>query len=195
MCQRALPVPLRLIKMVACLQYFSGKIGVYMARRIEPHKTVHIMWGQWEGDIDEGIAPLIHELWKAGLLTLNSCEENQPGIMWIEFADVPAAETFLDIVTEYDPSPDSLYSRIRFGWTQRRKDDVPGTWLFDVGLDDMAVEYMEIDEDTIDERSTGPCSFIFSLSVRFPETDYPTLLNRMMVFNKRLLMETNELPY
>lgn len=151
------------------------------------------MWGEWEANIDEGIAPLILELWKASLLTFNSCEENQPGIMWIEFADVATAETFLDIVAEYDPSPDSLYSRIRFGWTQRQKDDVPGTWLYDVGLEDLAIEYMEIDENTMDERSTGPCSFIFSLSVRFPQTDYPRLLERMKAYNKGLLEEPNEL--
>jgi hypothetical protein len=48
--------------------------------------------------IDEGIAPLIAELWKAGIKTTMSCEENRPGVMWILFPHTWFAELFLTAV-------------------------------------------------------------------------------------------------
>ena len=48
--------------------------------------------------IDEGIAPLIEEIWKAGIWTANSCEENRPGWMWIEFLRTMDAVKFLNII-------------------------------------------------------------------------------------------------
>ena len=67
--------------------------------------------------IDRGIAPLIEELWKADIDTYNSCEENQPGIMWIQFATVRDGERFLNIVTRYAEGSECLYNRITQYWS------------------------------------------------------------------------------
>jgi hypothetical protein len=36
-------------------------------------------------EVDEGLAPLLKAIWDLGIMTCNSCQENKPGIMWIEF--------------------------------------------------------------------------------------------------------------
>ena len=78
------------------------------------HKTVHVKVGLFEAEIDEEIAPLIEEIWKAGMGTTNSCQENQPDVAWIEFYSSIDAAEFLDVVAgEYSDEFDSLYNRIR----------------------------------------------------------------------------------
>jgi hypothetical protein len=156
-----------------------------MTRNLK-HKQVHLQWNDWESDVDEGIAPLILELWKAGILTSLSCEENRRELMWIMFPDAFCAQDFLNIVAKYEEDSESLYQRIKNGWTRHRKDDAPGTWEYDVGIDDYSVELIVDDEENIaEEVCTGPADFVFGLSVRFPKTDYPVLLERMRKFNQK----------
>ncbi len=52
-----------------------------------------------EADIDLLIAPLILRLWKNGIRTDSSCEENEPGIIWIGFPDHKDAKQFFDAVS------------------------------------------------------------------------------------------------
>ena len=151
------------------------------------HKQVHINWNEWEDDVDEGIAPLILEIWKADIYTMMSCEENRRGIMWIMFPDALYAQEFLNIVAhQYEEDNDGLYQRISNGWTKHRKDDAPGTWEYDVSIDDYSVELIMDDEQNIEEeRCTGPADFVIGLSVRFPKTDYPVLLEQMKKYNQK----------
>jgi hypothetical protein len=151
------------------------------------HAMVRVEWDGLRALIDKGIAPLIHELWKAGLLTFNSCEENRPGWMWIRFAHVAAAEKFLDIVARYEEGMDTLYNRIR-GWWQPDEGKLSGRWEYDALLVDLAVEETERDGD-IEELCAGPSDFVFSLSVRFPRSDFPTLLERMRRYNELARVE------
>lgn len=58
------------------------------------HKMVVVKYNDEEAYVDEGIAPLIEELWKAGIHTVMSCDENRPGWMWIEFRSSEYAEKF-----------------------------------------------------------------------------------------------------
>lgn len=100
------------------------------------------------------------------------------------FPDAYCAQEFLNIVAKYEEDSESLYQRIKNGWTRHRKDDAPGTWKYDVGIDDLSVELIIDDEEnTVEEVSTGPADFVFGLSIRFPKTDYPVLLERMRKFN------------
>lgn len=148
------------------------------------HKTVPIEYAGFSADIDEGIAPLILELWKADIMTFNSCQENRPGIIWIEFAHPVAVEDFLNIVTSYDEEPCSLYRRIRGeGWLEDLPEDEVGNWEYDVlGPHDIAVDETLTDNE-IFESSSGPCEFAFTMSVRFPVGDYQRLLERLTAFN------------
>src|SRR5262245_35438023 len=65
------------------------------------HKQVRIRWKHQQAEVDEGLAPLILEIWKHGIDTIMSCQENQPGIAWIDFASAKDAERFLTLVAEY----------------------------------------------------------------------------------------------
>ncbi len=143
------------------------------------HKTIHVNIGDLEADIDEMLAPLVKEIWKAGISTANSCQENQPGVAWIEFFSSIDATEFLDIVAgEYSDEFDSLYNRIRGEWS-RTSDPVQGKWQFDIHPVDMSIRQWYVD-DNIDEKPTGAPEFIFRVSIRFPCTDINVLLQRML---------------
>lgn len=62
------------------------------------HPTVHVSYGEEDADIDENLAPLILECWKAGFGTNMSCQETEPDEAWIEFADTESARMFVGIV-------------------------------------------------------------------------------------------------
>src|SRR5262249_6077338 len=49
------------------------------------HRQVWVEWDGYGADVDEELAPLILALWKKGIVTCNSCQENRPGIAWVEF--------------------------------------------------------------------------------------------------------------
>lgn len=149
------------------------------------HKTRRVKWGHREAEIDEGIADLILEIWKAGIGTCNSCEDNVPkGYVWIEFIDASSAERFLDIVVNrYSDSWSSLYQRVYDPWSDFG-DIRPKGWHFRVLPFDFSTEDRFVDEDTIETVSLGPPSMSFTLSVRFPRTDLATVLRRMVKYNK-----------
>lgn len=48
------------------------------------HKTVVVKFGQLSEDIDVEIALLIEQIWKAGISTMMTCQETDPGIAWID---------------------------------------------------------------------------------------------------------------
>lgn len=140
-------------------------------------------------DVDDGIADLITEIWRVGLTTTLSCQDNRTkeapsGCIWIEFTSAAEAEAFLDIVSgPYSDDPDSLYNRIRHGGCPPHCDGVDcyqehGPWRYSVGVDDQNIDGWEEKDDWVEE-SVGPPWFLFSLSVRFPHRDYEVVLSRM----------------
>lgn len=149
------------------------------------HKTRLVEWTYMKAQIDEGIADLVLELWKAGIHTRNSCEDNVPkGYVWIEFSTVSNAETFLDIVVnKYSDSWTSLYQRLYAPWGYFGGTRSKG-WCCEVLPVDLNAEDRYVDEDTIETVSIGPPSMLFTMSVRFPRTDLATVLRRMVKYNK-----------
>jgi hypothetical protein len=131
-----------------------------------PHKEVLLKWGDQEAMIDEGIAPLILELWKANLFTLGSCQGSQKRRMGILFADVLKGQQFLNIVGRRDQK--ELYTGILFGRSYY-SDEMDERWEYDFPLRNYSV-------------SEGQ-DFRFSMSVRFPPIHYPILLERMKEYN------------
>ena len=146
------------------------------------HKTVLVRWGEDEAQIDVEIAPLIREIWKAGVFTRNSCQEDRPGWVWIEFGNAFEAERFLNIVAVYDRESGSLYNRIRQAWgtCDGESDDA---WEYDAHPWDLAVKRELIDDDYIEEFCEGPSEFFFRFSIRFPRTDLPKVLERVRQHN------------
>jgi hypothetical protein len=75
-------------------------------------------------------------------------------------------------VPEGRPFPETLFGR-KFGCTSY------GAWEYEVRPLLMEVEEFGEEEDEIIEDNTEPDEFVFSLSVRFPRTDLPLILERL----------------
>lgn len=122
-------------------------------------------------EVDEGIAPLLQDIWNHGIVTCNSCQENRPGMMWIEFLGPEDAEAFLTrIASGLDPigSPQAgnwLYSRIKSG---------DGGWQYAAHPHD-AREYIDEEHGTIELNSSHACLITLSISIRIPVGDYERL--------------------
>ncbi|MDQ2732981.1 MAG: hypothetical protein M3Y56_15090 [Armatimonadota bacterium] len=151
------------------------------------HPQITIQVGERMAPVDEQIAPLLLELWRAELDTLNSCQDND-GKVWIEFADVEHAETFLNAIGRFEEPVHSLYNRMSRKWVppeweQWVKDEA---WEYDAHVwDRSVVEELDENGDCTGEHATGPANFRFSLSLRFPHRDLEEVLQRMTQFNSR----------
>jgi hypothetical protein len=130
-------------------------------------------------EVDEGIAPLLEAIWNCGIITCNSCQENRPGIIWIEFLASEDAEAFLTrVVSGLDPinrpgAGNWLYSRMTGG---------DGGWQYAAHPHD-AREYFDEEGGSIELNALKPCKIALSISVRIPAADYEwlcTLLRRTL---------------
>lgn len=124
-------------------------------------------------EVDELMAPLLQAIWSYGIITNNSCQENRPGVMWIEFFSAGDAEAFLTcIVSGLDPinnpkADNWLYSRV--------KGSSDG-WQYAAHPHDVR-EYIDPECGTIELNDSQSCGFTLSISVRFPQSDYERLLD------------------
>jgi hypothetical protein len=147
------------------------------------HPAVRVVWSDQDADIDETIAPLILEMWKAGVRTANSCEDNLPqGFVWIQFRTTQDAERFLNIIGEFeddDPAP-SRYRRML------GEGEWPNEWRYAIGLEDWAVDW-EVDEDglIIETRGQDRPILCFWVSIRFPRSDLSWVTERIAYHNGR----------
>lgn len=140
------------------------------------HKQINIQYGEMAAEVDEGIAPLILEMWKADIMTFMLCENNGDeynnlgDVMWV-------------LIDEFDVSPflncifgkrerDGLYYRAKM--ETESEDD----WMYDIMIDDLS---LVIRDDEVDYD--GPPDMGFRVSIRFPVSDYPEVLRRMSEFN------------
>lgn len=124
-------------------------------------------------EVDEEIAPLLKAIWNLGIETCNSCQENKPGIIWIEFLLAEDAEAFLIcVISGLDPvnSPEAddwLYSRI-IGQN--------GGWQYNAHPHDTR-EYINEENGIVELNTSEPCGIAISISIRFPIGDYGRLLD------------------
>lgn len=122
-------------------------------------------------EVDKLMAPLLEAIWSFGIVTCNSCQENKPGIMWIEFLSAEDAEAFLTCAASgldpiNDPKADNwLYSRIMGS---------SGGWQYTAHPHDVR-EYIDPEYGTIELNASQSCGFTLSISIRFPESDYEKL--------------------
>lgn len=128
------------------------------------HKTVRIRRNGMDAQIDTMIAPLINKLWRYGIWTKNSCQENKPGIVWIQFWSARNAIDFLNVVARLPTNRqlekfsflDTMYGRIS-------REGGFGEWVYDI-----------IVENTGEQ--VGKADFNFMVSIRFPQTDLPAIM-------------------
>lgn len=141
------------------------------------HKQIKIQYGDMNAEVDEGIAALILEMWKADLMTFLSCENNNNGInlgdvMWVAIPEFDVS-LFLNCILG-SRERDELYYRAMM--ETETEDD----WTYDVLIDDLSLEIRD-DEVAYD----GPPDIGFSVSIRFPVSDYAEVLKRMSEHNAR----------
>jgi hypothetical protein len=130
---------------------------------------------------------LLRLLWKADILTFHCCQEDAPGIVWVEFVTAADAAAFLRLVTGHpadstlplvddSPAADSgdpsatLYERI-LGLGRK------GAWQYDVQPRDLAGLVDVVADGVL--ISPGTTQFDFCTSVRFPWADLPLVLDRV----------------
>jgi hypothetical protein len=147
------------------------------------HPTVELVTPDGEHvDIDVDIAPVIQQLWQAGLTTVSCCQDvgealsptialfpphiaaiadRDAGYAIIEFSDIEDAGAFLSAIANAGPR-DAFYVRM-IHWA------APGAWHSCARLTDLA-------DDADDEWS----QFVtLGASVKFPRTDLPEILARL----------------
>lgn len=124
-------------------------------------------------EVDEGIAALLKAIWDLGISTCNSCQENKPGIAWIEFLQCKDAEAFLtrmisglDLVNS--SKADKRLSIRIMGQT--------GGWQFNAHPHDIR-EYMNMENGVVEMDTSQPCGIAISISIRFPIGDLEKLLD------------------
>lgn len=143
------------------------------------HPTVEVSVGEWSEQIDVEIAPLIEQIWRSGIETTNSCQENPTGRVWIEFLTAFDAADFLDaVVGGFSQNPNSMYARIRQDSEEKER------WEYSVHPRDASLEQVWLSDDEMQEVPTGPPEFVFSHSIRFPKSDLPLVIERMRGFNE-----------
>jgi hypothetical protein len=124
-------------------------------------------------EVDEGLAPLLEAIWDFGIMTRNSCQENLPGIIWIEFLTAKDLEAFLSrVISGLDPvncskADGQLYSRIL---------GENGGWQYNVHPHD-SKEYIDEEKSVVELNTSEPCGIALSISIRFPVGDYERLLD------------------
>lgn len=126
--------------------------------------------------VDEGLAELLGLAWKRGIKTTNSCQENTPGIAWIEFETTGDAARFLDIVAKYPKDIENItkpwetmYGRID-GWV-----DGKDAWQYNAIPYNVGVAQKLVGEEVVSTYK-GYNRFNFWASIRFPMTDIPEIV-------------------
>jgi hypothetical protein len=144
-------------------------------------------------EVDEGVAPLLLTLWDAKIRTCNSCEENEPGIIWIEFYSMKEVERLLTILIK------SLGDRIHThpevnDWFSYRilghEGEKLPPWRFDAypNLSPMVPNQSSIYPEKIFESRVE-----LSVSVRFPSEDNQIVLDLVGKYLRKGLDNFEEL--
>lgn len=88
----------------------------------------------------------------------------------------------LSIVARFEKGDNCLYNR-SVGDLQFGDGEIVGKWEYDMEPVDIAVE-RTIGDGYMQQTCHGPSIVIFFVSVRFPRSDYRTVLKRFKEFNR-----------
>ena len=153
----------------------------------DPHKTVDLLYNGQQIPIDEKIAPLVTEIWKAGLNTRNSCESNTTNYIWIHFASVKDFDKFIGIIfaqgdlknQDFQPCLDRMINHTCASHFDR--------WSIELLLDDVGFVNQTKDDGSI--SSIVDIKISITVSLRFPPKDYQYIYNRLVEYNKNTKLE------
>src|SRR5262249_18565268 len=141
------------------------------------HKAIVLKVGHQEAEIDKLLVPLIRQIWKAGIETIMSCQEVEPGICWIEF-EPDQLEKFLNIIAKYEDGADTLYNRIVGELTGPKS---APEWVYLFSPHNYAID--PDDPDSYDASGPYLGAFYLAADVYFPQSDLPVLLKRLKRYN------------
>jgi len=139
------------------------------------HKQVRVRANGEEELIDEGIAPLIEAIWRAGIETYMSCEKGYDGLVWLCFACPLEANRFVSAISVYEKAPGSFYRRM-IGWGRGSTEE---DWRYEIRVEDYD---LTVDDDA--DCSHQPGGLDLQVSIRFPPADIPIVLERLLAHNR-----------
>ena len=159
------------------------------------HKQTTIYYPGYQDfiEVDEGIAPLLLTLWDAKIRTYNSCEENEPGKIWIEFYSMKDVERLLTILIK------SLGNRVHkhpeiYDWFCYRilghEGELLAPWHFDA--------YPNLFPTKPNQKNIYPKEIFesrveLSVSVRFPKEDHQIVIDLVTKYLRKGLDNFEEL--
>lgn len=166
----------------------------HLLRKRKPHKTTRITVGDKSADIDVEIAPLVKEIWKAGITdTYGSCQEGSRGRVHIQFLGCEALCAFLNIVGNHTVANRGMCERMVHPYYDPDC-FLPRKWWYRVTVDDWEVEAVtpETDPDApkpqegyITVRYNGIPDFVVISNVYFPKSDLPAVLKHLQEHNRK----------
>jgi hypothetical protein len=157
------------------------------------HRQTRIRHGDREADVDEKLAPLILELWRADISTMRSCQRHSSTRkVWITFAEAVGAEAFLNIVFgsnrdarrrkwarreswyfgQYDPDAGALPPHMAPPLN-------PGGWEFHASVDDDSLS------DDGDRWLQDTPAFRIEIALLFPARDLKRVTRAVRAWNAR----------
>ncbi len=141
------------------------------------HKQVSVQYHSKLIEVDEGLAELLQLIWARGINTRNSCQENKKNTAWIQFSSAECFRVFLGDVVEFpEDDSDTLYRRV-----MGTADHFPSNWKYQIHPFNMGVEQSVIrnssgEAEGILETYRGFNLFDMYVSIRFPTSDIPLLV-------------------
>lgn len=121
-------------------------------------------------EVDEGLAKLLQLIWANEIETLLSCQENHPGIAWIQFPDAGSFQEFMNLVAVYPAENENHWETLYGRMTQL---DL-GCWEYHMIPVNRGVKETIVNDEVI-QTFLGYHDFETEISVRFPVTDIPFL--------------------
>ena len=162
------------------------------------HPATVVVHGDLAAEVDLELAPLVLEIWRAGLETIHSCQDvgenlvdlavhlphlagivqRETGRASIGFPDAEAVLAFLDALANAGPR-DELYERMAH-WAS------PAAWQLVLGIQDQGLEREEAKGPGRMAPDGTPLSHFAAASfqVRFPRSDAAEMTQRMRLHNR-----------
>jgi len=161
------------------LENATSGISQRRAKTRRSHSTVPIQWDGKSAKVDAKIAPLVLEMWRAGIETYQSCQSNPPGWVWLQFEASQDLERFLTILARHI-GDDNVSRRMEFGYN--RPDGPNGKhWWYRVVAEDISLE--DLPTDSRVPRCEPPL-FALLLNVHFPRTDLEKVFQALREHNQ-----------
>ena len=129
-------------------------------------------------EVDEAIAPLLISLWENKIKTCNSCQENEPGIIWIEFFSMKDVERLLTIMVRSLGERINNHPEVNDWFCYRilghEGERLPG-WRYEAYPNLFSLETDQSDE--IYPEGIFKSKVELSVSTRFPVEDHNMILD------------------